>query len=381
MTVMKRAGSPNWFIEFSYKGQTVRKTSGVPLDQVGGKKEAKEVEARWRAEIDDEIKTGRTQASLSVAMTRYFNVKIKPNDPTGEDYFKKMKKILAHFGPDTLLADITSQKIADWAEGMQAGGLLEHRGHGVWKANKDRAYKPRSINAYLACLRAVLKKAASPEWNLLKAAPEVAMVDGKKPKLRFLDADEAMALVKAALPDKSANTDSLHLQQLIRFLLGTGARKSEALNLTWRCVELAGNGMASVRFEDTKTDVPRTVPVGDTLRDMLIEMRAAQQAAGYTGKKVFVYLNGQGEWMEIKGVSSSFLTARAKAGLGDDVTLHTLRHTYASWLAQDDVSMAKIAVLLGHSTVTTTQLYAHLAPRHLESSVSVLEHRMLKLEA
>ena len=381
MTVMKRAGSPNWFIEFSYKGQTVRKTSGVPLDQVGGKKEAKEIEARWRDEIDEQVKSGRTQATLGDTMTRYFHVVIKPNDPSGTDYHKKAKRILKYFGADTVLDTITSEAIADWSESMQRGGLLEHKGNGVWVANEDKGLKVRSINAYLACLRAVLKKAASKQWNYLKVAPEVKMVDGKKPKLRFLDADEATALIKGALPDKSANTDSLHLQQLIRFLLGTGARKSEALNLTWRCVELAGNGMATVRFEDTKTDKPRTVPVGDTLRDMLIEMRAAQQAAGYTGKKVFVYLNGQGEWMEIKGVSSSFLTARAKAGLGDDVTLHTLRHTYASWLAQKDVSMAKIAVLLGHSTLTTTDLYAHLAPRHLESSVGILEGAMQQLAA
>ena len=144
----------------------------------------------------------------------------------------KAKRILAHFGPDTVLDEITSEAVADWSESMQRGGLLEHKGNGVWVANEDKGLAVRSVNAYLACLRAVLKKAASKQWNYLKVAPEVKMVDGKKPKLRFLDADEAAALIKGALPDKSANTDSLHLQQLIRFLLGTGARKTEALSLT-----------------------------------------------------------------------------------------------------------------------------------------------------
>lgn len=384
MSVMQRAGSPNWFIEFTHKGRPVRKTSGVPMgatkaEQKASKKEAEAIEQRWRDEIDAEIKDNRSKADLAFVMTRYFNAVIKPKDAAGTDYHKKAKAILRHFKPETLVADISAEKISLWKDGMLAGGALEHQGNGVWKANKDRGLKVRSVNAYLACLRAVLKKCASAEWNYLKASPEIVCVKGKKPKLRFLDQQEAIALIRAAAPDKFANGDSMHLQQLMRFLLGTGARKHEALELTWNRVRLMGNGMASVLL-DGKGDKERTVPIGDALRQMLIEMRRAQQAGGYTGNKVFVYFV-KGEWMEIEGVSSSFLTARRKAGLGTDVTLHTLRHTYASWHAQADTPMKKLAELLGHSTVTTTDLYAHLAPQHLESSVEKLEASMMQLAA
>ena len=126
--------------------------------------------------------------------------------------------------------------------------------------------------------------------------------------------------------------------------------------------------------------MPRTVPIGDTLRDMLLAMKAQQQAAGYTGKNVFVYYGAQGP-EEIKGVGSSVLTPRAKAGLGDDVTLHTLRHPYASWLAQKDVSMAQIAVLLGHSTLTTTDLYAHPRPSTWRAASASWKARMQQLAA
>jgi hypothetical protein len=73
-----------------------------------------------------------------------------------------------------------------------------------------------------------------------------------------------------------------------------------------------------------------------------------------------------------------------KAGLNDPhvvkdkggkVTIHTLRHTFASRLVQAGVSLAKVSKLLGHSSVTTTEIYAHLAPNEVsEKATKVLNH-------
>jgi site-specific recombinase XerD len=58
---------------------------------------------------------------------------------------------------------------------------------------------------------------------------------------------------------------------------------------------------------------------------------------------------------------------------GGKVTIHTLRHTFASRLVQAGVSLAKVSKLLGHSSVTTTEIYAHLAPNEVsEEAVEVL---------
>lgn len=55
--------------------------------------------------------------------------------------------------------------------------------------------------------------------------------------------------------------------------------------------------------------------------------------------------------------------ALKEAGLaGTGATIHNLRHTYASWLVQDGVPLARVAALLGHASITTTEIYAHLAP-------------------
>ncbi|MCI0559860.1 MAG: site-specific integrase, partial [Nitrososphaera sp.] len=58
---------------------------------------------------------------------------------------------------------------------------------------------------------------------------------------------------------------------------------------------------------------------------------------------------------------------------GGKVTIHTFRHTFASRLVQAGVSLAKVSKLLGHSSVTTTEIYAHLAPNEVsEEAVEVL---------
>ena len=62
-------------------------------------------------------------------------------------------------------------------------------------------------------------------------------------------------------------------------------------------------------------------------------------------------------------------------GMGEDVTIHTLRHTFASRLVQGGVDLFVVAALLGHSKVATTQRYAHLATHNLSAAIDTLQGR------
>lgn len=70
----------------------------------------------------------------------------------------------------------------------------------------------------------------------------------------------------------------------------------------------------------------------------------------------------------------SFEAARTAIGW-PDLHFHDLRHTYASWLVQSGVHLLSVQELLGHSTVTTTERYSHLAPEYLREAVRAMERR------
>jgi len=75
--------------------------------------------------------------------------------------------------------------------------------------------------------------------------------------------------------------------------------------------------------------------------------------------------------MKYSSLNKKFATAAKRSGL-TDVTPHTLRHTFASWLVMQGVDLATVQKLLGHSNIMMTMTYAHLAPDHLKAAVEHL---------
>lgn len=71
----------------------------------------------------------------------------------------------------------------------------------------------------------------------------------------------------------------------------------------------------------------------------------------------------------LKKVRTAFETGRVDAGLGEDVTFHTLRHTFASWYAMRGGDLYRLKDLLGHRDLKTTMIYAHPSPDYMKAAV------------
>jgi site-specific recombinase XerD len=67
------------------------------------------------------------------------------------------------------------------------------------------------------------------------------------------------------------------------------------------------------------------------------------------------------------------LIQAAKRANVTDVTLHTFRHTFASWLVMEGIDINTVRELLGHSDIKTTMKYTHLAPEHVKRAVERLQ--------
>ncbi len=89
-----------------------------------------------------------------------------------------------------------------------------------------------------------------------------------------------------------------------------------------------------------------------------------------TGEYVFTFAG-----MQICAdlVTKKFRHCARKAGLNRRVHFHSLRHTFATWLVQGNVSIYEVQKLLGHSSISVTQVYSHLAASELQEAVKKLE--------
>ncbi len=168
-----------------------------------------------------------------------------------------------------------------------------------------------------------------------------------------IDKAQTERLLKAV--DRSQN---LSLKFIIRFLILTGACRNEALHAMWEdfyfvamiwTIPLSKNGKA------------HQVPITAALQALLLPVPRV-------GGVDFVFPAKPGK--PFINIFRAWDTARKRAGL-PHVRLHDLRHTFASTLVNAGVPLYTVQKLLGHSTITVTQRYAHLTQDSLASSAEI----------
>lgn len=147
-------------------------------------------------------------------------------------------------------------------------------------------------------------------------------------------------------------------------LLGAraGLRRGEIAALKWEDVDFKNN---QLYVAPNKTENHRYVPLADDLKKAL--------AKAYKGRKNAVFVVNVGDTASRK--SHSYLSAyyrKATAQLPFNCFIHKLRHTFASHLVQAGVDLYRVKNLMGHSSITMTEIYAHLAPQDLKSAVQAL---------
>ncbi len=144
-------------------------------------------------------------------------------------------------------------------------------------------------------------------------------------------------------------------RDLITFLIYTGCRKGEALNLKWDDVDLQNDVIA---IKGTKTKYDRYVPIHSQLKTLL---------SGITKNQDCLYVfNNNGA--KIGNFKRSFHTACKNAGL-KDLHIHDLRHVFASKMVMNGTSLYITGELLGHRTTQMTKRYSHLVPETLKKAV------------
>lgn len=147
---------------------------------------------------------------------------------------------------------------------------------------------------------------------------------------------------------------------LVVVAVGTGMRRAELVNLRWASVDLE-HGLVHVENKygfRSKSGKDRAIPIAGEVHDLLKTLHARSSG----DPMEYVLKNVRGEQISLWAPSKYYRTYAKHLGFPEETVLHTLRHTFASWLVMGGLDLYKLKELLGHASIQMTERYAHLQP-------------------
>lgn len=216
-------------------------------------------------------------------------------------------------------------------------------------------HAPASCNRLLILLRYMFNLAIKWESPGLEKNPTsgIPLLEENNKRERFLRKEEVETIYKAIM-----TSDNRMLRYIVPVLIMTGARKRELLNARWEDFDLERRIWC---IPVSKSGKRRHVPISDgvvSIIGLINETRICPWPFGNPKtRKPFI------------SIFYSWDTARKKAGL-NDVRIHDLRHSFASFLINSGRSLYEVQKILGHTQLKTTERYAHLSNESLLSAAN-----------
>ena len=230
-------------------------------------------------------------------------------------------------------------------------------------AMRKKGQSVRSIQYALAVTRQIFNQAYKHGISQQEAPTKkvkTPKVDNRR--VRYLSQDQARNLLS------SIKNKSQQLFEICLLSLHCGLRAGEIFSLTWGDIN---NDKGLIFIKDTKSGKNRMAYMTGQIKDLFSE-----RIKGRPNELVFPNKNGQ----RIDKISNVFPRTVDELGLNkgitdprDKVVFHTLRHTYASWLVENGTDLYIVKELLGHSTLSMTERYAHVGKNKLQDAVKLLD--------
>jgi integrase len=311
---------------------------------------------KWVQSTESAIREGRhfktsesKKHSIKDLVERYIK-EILPQKPRS---FKAQSSQLNWFK-----SEIGSYSLADVTPSL----LIEYRSKLIENPNQRGLERtPATINRYYAALSHAFTIAVK-EWEWMQENPILKITKLKEPsgRTRYLSDDERKALLKAC-----QESQSQYLYILVILALSTGARKMEIAGLKWQDVDLQRN---LIFLHDTKNKEKRSLPLTGFSKELMqkhFETRNKNSDLVFPAKNLRKPID----------IRTPFETALKRAEI-EDFTWHDLRHSAASYLAMNGASLAEIAAVLGHKTLSMVKRYSHLSDSHTAGVIERMNNKI-----
>ncbi|KXI26790.1 site-specific integrase [Paraglaciecola hydrolytica] len=338
------------------KDKIAEVTKGIDVQAV--KKDAKE-----------QVKLSKLSTLLAFVDQKYAPWLTTRNPKTAKQAIHNLKVAFPNF-LNLQLSAITAWEVEKWRSDKKAADL-----------------KPASINRRLNTLKGCLSRAV--EWEIIDGHDlnKVKALKVDNSKVRYLDKGEELRLREALrardakikeqrnsankfreernyeqLHDLSINTFADYLEPIVLLAMNTGMRRGEILSLEWQNVDLTNRNLTIIS-DNAKSGKTRHIPLNTEAFQTLNNWKLDSGSLG----ALFKGQNGK-PLLEIR---KSWETVLDMAKI-ENFRFHDLRHHFASRLVMASVDLNTVRELLGHSDLTMTLRYAHLAPEHKAAAVNLI---------
>jgi len=340
--IYQRVGKkgPLWYLDYIVDGRRVRK-------KCGHHKRLADL-----ALADVRVKLERKELG--------FQVKDRPVEDFIQEYlqYAKNNKSRASYERNEIVLRTFQEFLqVDRLRAISPAMIEAYKGHRL-----KGGTKPSTINTELNTIKAMLNKAVA--WGHLAKNPAhgIKRLKEARRKVRFLSPEEIRGLLEAS---------GARMRLIIAAMLYTGLRRNELIHLAWEDMDF-DKKILSVQAKEgwhPKDYEVRRIPLNDRILGLL----KAHGEGGSGGS--YVFPSRQGGPLLGNTLSRDFRKLARSCGI-KGVSIHTLRHTFASYLVMGGVDLYTVQKLLGHSSIKTTEIYAHLAPDYLRSAITKLDFKL-----
>lgn len=251
---------------------------------------------------------------------------------------------------------------------------LTHRQLRRYLAELSRArYSTRTIDRHLSAIRGLYRHLVSEGVTDANAPDAIASPKAAQVLPKTMSDDEARRLIESCDTTEPAGVRD---RAFLELLYASGARISELSSLDLDALDFA-QGQAKLFGKGSKERIVPLYPEAlRWLRTYLSEARPelAAKAKGERERKA-VFLSTRGRRMSAAALRARFERQVTVAGLDRSLTPHAMRHSYATELLSGGADMRSVQELLGHASLSTTQIYTHLSVERLKEAARLAHPR------
>ncbi len=298
------------------------------------------------------------------AFLEYLEIEKNRSDKTLRNYDFYIRRFLHWLGERKKPNDITSEKVRQYR--LWLNRLIDVHGEPL---------KKNTQNYHLIAIRSFLKYLAKRDIQTL-ASEKIELMKMPDRDVSFLDGGDLNRLLEAPLlardtkhearDKKNDHTPTYRDKAILELLFSTGLRVSELANLKQDNVNL-------------KRDEFTVMGKGKKSRVVFLSEQAKYWIKKYLDARKdmnpYLFVSHVRNTKTTKGTKDEPLTSRSierivqkyakAAGVTKPVTPHTLRHSFATDLLTNGADIRSVQTMLGHSSITTTQIYTHITDREL----------------